>query len=72
MLEVWGRCQGKRRSLQRGEGGEFTLNIENNSLSKIILNFNHEGYLKIGRTKEAIGFGGQHGKQHSNFRACSH
>lgn len=38
------------------------MNIENNSLSKIILNFNHRGYLKIDWTKQAVDFGGQCGK----------
>lgn len=38
---------------------KFTLNIENNSLGKTILNFSREGYLKIGWTKEAIGFASQ-------------
>ena len=44
------------------KGKKFPLNIENNSLSKTVLNFSSEGYLKIGWTKEAIGFGGQRGK----------
>ena len=39
--------EGKRR-------GRFRLNFEKNFLSKIILNFSHKGYLKIGWTTETI------------------
>lgn len=39
--------EGKRR-------GRFRLNFEKNFLSKIILNFSHKGYFKIGWTTETI------------------